>query len=166
MKLHKWSDSLAKSKLSPQRRARIEADVDQELLEMNLQELRKAAGITQAEMAALATTLQTDATCTESREDHRLSTLRPLHQGVRWRASSQRSGQRSPRTVGWSLRALKSSRAQPDGRREASAENEGLDRLCLRRDALRCSRRVRLWAWVRCHRNRTARSIGRSPCRC
>src|SRR5205085_1390250 len=34
MKLHKWSDTLAKSKLSPERRARIEADVEQELLEM------------------------------------------------------------------------------------------------------------------------------------
>jgi len=34
MKLHKWSDTLAKSKLSPERRARIQAEVEQELLEM------------------------------------------------------------------------------------------------------------------------------------
>jgi len=45
MKAHKWSETLAKSKLSPERRARIQADVEQELLEMNLQELRKAAGV-------------------------------------------------------------------------------------------------------------------------
>jgi DNA-binding XRE family transcriptional regulator len=52
MKLQKWSDTLAKSNLSPERRARIQAEVEQELLEMNLQELRKAAGITQADVAA------------------------------------------------------------------------------------------------------------------
>jgi hypothetical protein len=52
MKLHKWSDILAKSKLSPERRARIQAEVEQELLDMNLQELRKEAGVTQGEVAA------------------------------------------------------------------------------------------------------------------
>jgi len=45
MKVHNWSEALAKSKLSPERRARVQADVDQELLKMNLQELRKAAGV-------------------------------------------------------------------------------------------------------------------------
>jgi|SRR4051794_4090032 hypothetical protein len=72
MKLHKCSDSLAKSKISPERRARIQAEVEQELLEMNLQELRKAAGVTQAEVAAKTGMAQADV----SREDHRLSTLR------------------------------------------------------------------------------------------
>jgi DNA-binding phage protein len=76
MKFHKWSDTLAKSKLSPERRALIQAEVDQELLEMNLQELRKAAGVTQADVAAKTGMAQADVSRTESREDHRLSTLR------------------------------------------------------------------------------------------
>lgn len=76
MKRHKWSDTLAKSKLSPERRARIQAEVEQELLEMNLQELRKAAGVTQADVAAKTGMAQADVSRTESREDHRLSTLR------------------------------------------------------------------------------------------
>jgi hypothetical protein len=75
MKLHKWSDTLAKSRVSPQRRARIEAEVDQGLLEMNLQ-VRKAAGITQANIAAKTGMPQADVSRTESREDHRFSTLR------------------------------------------------------------------------------------------
>jgi len=76
MKAHKWSETLAKSKLSPERRARIQADVEQELLEMNLQELRKAAGGTQADVAAKTGMAQADVSRTESPEDHRLSTLR------------------------------------------------------------------------------------------
>ena len=40
----KWSDTLTKSKLSPERRARVQAGVERELIEMNLQELREAAG--------------------------------------------------------------------------------------------------------------------------
>jgi len=76
MKLQKWSDTLAKSKLSPERRARIQAEVEQELLEMNLQELRKAAGVTQADVAANTGMAQAEVSRTESREDHRLSTLR------------------------------------------------------------------------------------------
>jgi DNA-binding XRE family transcriptional regulator len=76
MKLHKWSDTLAKSKISPDRRARIQAEVEQELLEMNLQELRKAAGVTQTDVAAKTGMAQADVSRTESREHHRLSTLR------------------------------------------------------------------------------------------
>jgi hypothetical protein len=51
MKLYRWSDTLVKSKLSPERRARIQAEVEQELLEMNLEELRKAASVTQTDVA-------------------------------------------------------------------------------------------------------------------
>jgi DNA-binding XRE family transcriptional regulator len=76
MKLHKWSDTLARSKLSPDRRTRIRAEVEQKLLEMNLQELRKAAGVTQADLAAKTGMAQADVSRSESREDHRLSTLR------------------------------------------------------------------------------------------
>jgi len=51
MKLYRWSDALVKSQLSPERRARIQAEVEQELLEMNLEELRKAASVTQTDVA-------------------------------------------------------------------------------------------------------------------
>jgi transcriptional regulator with XRE-family HTH domain len=50
--------------------------VEHGLLEMNLQELRKAAGVTQTEVAAKTGMAQADVSRTESREDHRLSTLR------------------------------------------------------------------------------------------
>jgi hypothetical protein len=49
MKLHKWSDALAKSKLSAERRARIQADVEHDLLEINLREPLQAAGATPAD---------------------------------------------------------------------------------------------------------------------
>jgi hypothetical protein len=65
MKLHKWSDAPAKSKVSPESRARIEANIEQKLLEMNLQELRKTAGVTQAGVAARYG--PTDVSRTESR---------------------------------------------------------------------------------------------------
>jgi hypothetical protein len=52
MKLDKWADGLAKSKLSAERRARIRAEVEQGLLEMNLQELRGDVGVTQANVPA------------------------------------------------------------------------------------------------------------------
>jgi len=71
------SDTLAKSKLSPERCTRIQAEAEQELLEMNLQELRKAAGITQAAAPAKAGMDQADVSLAESREDHRLSTRSP-----------------------------------------------------------------------------------------
>ena len=74
MMLHKWSDTLAKSKLSPEGRARIQAEVEQELLAMNLQELREAAGIAEGDVAAKTGVAQTDVSRAESREDHRLST--------------------------------------------------------------------------------------------
>jgi hypothetical protein len=50
-KPRKWSDTFAESKLSAERRAHLQAEVEQELLEMNLQELGKAAGVTQADVA-------------------------------------------------------------------------------------------------------------------
>jgi hypothetical protein len=69
MNLHKWSDTLAKSKLSPDRQARIEADVDQKLLEMNPRELRKAAGLKQGDVAAKTGVGEADVSRADSRED-------------------------------------------------------------------------------------------------
>jgi len=51
MKLHKWSDTLAKSKLSTERRSRIRTEVARELLEMNLEESSEAVGARQADVA-------------------------------------------------------------------------------------------------------------------
>jgi hypothetical protein len=49
MTTHKWSE--IKDKLAPERRARLDADVRHEILEMDLRELRQEAGKTQAEVA-------------------------------------------------------------------------------------------------------------------
>ena len=51
MKLHKWSDTLAMSKLSSERRSRIRTEVARELLEMNLEESSEAVGARQADVA-------------------------------------------------------------------------------------------------------------------
>jgi DNA-binding transcriptional regulator YiaG len=50
MKLHKWQDIRAK-KLSPEKLRRIDKEVEQELLEMDLRALREAVGLTQEELA-------------------------------------------------------------------------------------------------------------------
>ena len=49
MKLHKWSDTLAKSKLSPERRARITLEAQNELLAIGPDEQAELAGATKAE---------------------------------------------------------------------------------------------------------------------
>jgi hypothetical protein len=74
MKLYNWSDTLAKSKLSPERRARIQAEVEQEMLEMT-------------RIARRPPPLDP-------------TPVRPCP----WRrARSERRGQRPPRAFGWRL---------------------------------------------------------------
>ena len=52
MATHKWSE--IRDKMAPERRARIDAQVRQEVLAMELRELRQEAGKTQAEVAEIA----------------------------------------------------------------------------------------------------------------
>jgi len=74
MATHKWSE--IKSRMSPDRKARVDAAVRLELLTMELRELRQEAGKTQAEVAEIAEMTQAELSKFERREDHLLSTLR------------------------------------------------------------------------------------------
>jgi len=75
MRLHKWNDSRAK-KFSSERLRRIDSEVEEELLEMDLRALREAVGLTQEELARKVEVTQSQLSKLERREDHRLSTLR------------------------------------------------------------------------------------------
>ena len=74
MAVHRWSE-LTK-KMSKDRREKVDRRVREELLEMDLREMRKLVGKTQQDVAKLARMAQSELSKTERREDHRLSTLR------------------------------------------------------------------------------------------
>ena len=74
MPTHKWSD--IKGKMAPDRRARVEEAARQELLAMELRELRVEAGKTQTEVAEIAAMTQAELSKIERRDDHLISTLR------------------------------------------------------------------------------------------
>lgn len=75
MTLHKWKD-ISRSSRDPVRAERIQKRVEEELLEMNLTELRRELGVTQTEMAAAADMTQGELSKLERRADHLVSTLR------------------------------------------------------------------------------------------
>jgi hypothetical protein len=74
MKTKKWRDIRAQ-KFSPGKLEEIDREVERELLEMDLKELREAAGKTQEELAAALKRAQSEISRMESRSDYRLSTL-------------------------------------------------------------------------------------------
>jgi transcriptional regulator with XRE-family HTH domain len=74
MTTRKWSE--LKSRMSPERQARVNAAVRRELLAMELRELRQEAGKTQVEVAEIAEMTQAELSKFERRDDHLLSTLR------------------------------------------------------------------------------------------
>jgi DNA-binding XRE family transcriptional regulator len=74
MAIRKWNE--IKEKLTPARRARLDAEVRREVLALELRELRQEAGKTQAEVAEIADMTQAELSKFERREDHLLSTLR------------------------------------------------------------------------------------------
>ena len=53
MKTHKWQD-IKRSKDDPKRAERVEARVQQELVELSLAELRRELGVTQVDLAPAA----------------------------------------------------------------------------------------------------------------
>lgn len=75
MKLHKWKD-LRKETCSPESLEKIDQEVKEEILKMNLKEIRKMLGLTQVDVAKLAKMNQSDLSRTEHRDDHLISTLR------------------------------------------------------------------------------------------
>jgi hypothetical protein len=74
MAVHRWAE-LTK-KMPKDRRDSVERRVREELLEMDLREMRKLVGKTQQDVAKLARMAQSELSKTERRADHRLSTLR------------------------------------------------------------------------------------------
>jgi hypothetical protein len=77
MGIQKWADVKKKKYAdAPERLERIEREVREELLEMNLRAVRELVGKTQVEVAEATGMDQADVSKTERREDHLLSTLR------------------------------------------------------------------------------------------
>ncbi len=75
MGIHKWND-LKRERVSEDRLAEIEAEVEQEIVEMNLAAVRELVGKTQVEVAETAGSTQSEVSRSERREDHLVSTLR------------------------------------------------------------------------------------------
>jgi transcriptional regulator with XRE-family HTH domain len=73
---HKWN-KLIKG-MTPQRRARIEQGVREDLAEMLLSEIRRLAGLTQEQLAALLGIKQPTLSQLESQDDMQISTLRRI----------------------------------------------------------------------------------------
>ena len=74
MKVHRFGG--LKHKLSRERQDRIRKEAENDLLEMDLRELRELLGKTQQEIAVLIERSQGQVSETERRQDLRLSTLR------------------------------------------------------------------------------------------
>jgi len=74
MKTEPWREVRAR-KLSPQKLKEIDRAVEDDLLEMDLKELREAAGKTQEELAQALKKAQSEISRLEGRSDYRLSTL-------------------------------------------------------------------------------------------
>ncbi len=70
-----WN-SIKNKGMTPERKARLDGEVLDELLAMHLKELREAAGKTQLEVAAMAEMTQAELSKLERRDDHLVSTLR------------------------------------------------------------------------------------------
>ena len=74
MRTHKWS--ALEKKISPERLARVQAKVDEEISAINIRRLREALGKTQVEAAAKADMTQSEISRLERASDIRFSTLR------------------------------------------------------------------------------------------
>ncbi len=73
--MKKWDD-LKKEKLAPEKLAAIEKKAKEMSFEMELRDLREAAGVTQVELAKEAEIAQSELSKIERRDDHLISTLR------------------------------------------------------------------------------------------
>jgi DNA-directed RNA polymerase specialized sigma subunit len=72
---HRWQEIRARNR-SPEQIAKIDREIEQELLEMDLRAVRELAGKTQVEVAAEVEMTQSEVSRFEKRSDVRLSTLR------------------------------------------------------------------------------------------
>jgi predicted transcriptional regulator len=80
-KTKRWEE-VEKRLFTPREIAAAEQFAERELLEMNLRELRQAAGKTQEQLARAAKMKQSELSRSERREDHLLSTLRRYVEGL------------------------------------------------------------------------------------
>lgn len=76
-----WSDIRAQ-RFSAEELRKIDQEVENELLEMDLRELREAMGLTQGELAQRIEITQSQLSKLERRDDHRISTLRRYVQAL------------------------------------------------------------------------------------
>jgi transcriptional regulator len=74
MVVHRFSDIMRR--MPKERRERIERAAREEILKLDLREMRRLAGKTQVEVAAALKTTQGEISAAERRGDHRLSTIR------------------------------------------------------------------------------------------
>ena len=74
VKTRPWS--AIESKMSPERRARVQAKVDDEIQAINMRRLREELGATQVEAAEKAAMTQPELSRLERGSDFRLSTIR------------------------------------------------------------------------------------------
>jgi len=73
---HNWNNLI--KRMTPQRRARIEQGVREDLTEMLLSEIRRLAGLTQEQLAASLGVKQPTLSQLESQNDMQISTLRRI----------------------------------------------------------------------------------------
>jgi len=73
---HNWNNLIKRT--TPQRRARIERGVREDLNEMLLSEIRRLAGLTQEQLAASLGVKQPTLSQLESQDDMQISTLRRI----------------------------------------------------------------------------------------
>lgn len=75
MATQKWSAIKAR-RMNQETIAKVRREADEELLRLNLSQLREASGKTQVEVAELVQVTQSQLSRFENRDDHKLSTLR------------------------------------------------------------------------------------------
>ena len=73
-----FKDLRGKGKLSKADLKRIDNDVEREVIEMTLREMREELGLTQAQLAKALEMIQPDISRLERRDDHLISTLRKV----------------------------------------------------------------------------------------
>ena len=81
MKVHKWKD-IKNGRMSPAQIANSDRQIATEVLDLRLAELRERLGKTQKEIADLAMMNQGDLSVAERRNDHLVSSLRRIVEGM------------------------------------------------------------------------------------
>lgn len=81
MAVHTWDD-VKRERISEERLAEIKAQVEHDVLDMNLAAVRELIGTTQVELAKTMGSTQSEISRSERRPDHLVSTLRQYVQAL------------------------------------------------------------------------------------